>query len=207
MLLNHEQSKLWDAAVFLVQHNRISETQPILKVLFHEILELLGKSNLTHYLKVTFEDLSLDDVNQLRILEQKIKDSLEQGSIQLAHQILIDFLDTMARNDKEILATLLTGSASVMENEKDQEPEEEEDGFYSVGKAAKRLGVSTQTVKRYCETGRIQGAKKTPGGHWRIPKSAFRITKEQYQKAQKTMQCIDEINRSGGEVDDEFNII
>jgi len=41
---------------------------------------------------------------------------------------------------------------------------------YSTGEAAKHLGVSFITVKRWIYAGKIK-ATKTPGGHYRIPES------------------------------------
>ncbi|MEW9672395.1 helix-turn-helix domain-containing protein [Ammoniphilus sp. 3BR4] len=88
----------------------------------------------------------------------------------------------------------------------EDDADELEEGFCKVGYAAKRLGVSPQTVKRYCESGRIQGAKKTLGGHWRIPQSVFCVSEEQQAKAKKTMQRIDKLNTLVGEVEDEFHL-
>lgn len=34
--------------------------------------------------------------------------------------------------------------------------------------ASESLGVSPQTMRNYCKSGKIN-AQKTPGGHWRIP--------------------------------------
>lgn len=43
--------------------------------------------------------------------------------------------------------------------------------FQTTGQAARRLGVSSKTVTRWCESGRILGAIRTEGGHWRVPAS------------------------------------
>ena len=50
----------------------------------------------------------------------------------------------------------------------------------STGKAAAALGVSRRTVTNWCETGRIAGAYKTPGGHWRVPaETVARLTEKE----------------------------
>lgn len=47
-------------------------------------------------------------------------------------------------------------------------------GWMSTGQAAKRLGYHRQTLWRWCEEGRIEGARRAPSskareGDWRIP--------------------------------------
>ena len=47
-------------------------------------------------------------------------------------------------------------------------------GWVSTGQAARRLGYHRQTIWRWCEDGRIEGARRAPGGKeregdWRIP--------------------------------------
>ena len=37
---------------------------------------------------------------------------------------------------------------------------------------ARILGVNARTVKRWAEAGKLPGAFRTPGGHWRIPSKA-----------------------------------
>lgn len=41
--------------------------------------------------------------------------------------------------------------------------------FLTTSEVAKRRGVSTQTIRNMCEAGKIPGAERTSGGHWRIP--------------------------------------
>lgn len=42
-------------------------------------------------------------------------------------------------------------------------------GWMSTGRAAKRLGYSRKTLWRMCSAGEIPGARRLPGGDWRIP--------------------------------------
>lgn len=39
------------------------------------------------------------------------------------------------------------------------------------GEVAELLGVAVKTVSRWCDQGRIAGAVRTAGEHWRIPRS------------------------------------
>lgn len=47
----------------------------------------------------------------------------------------------------------------------------EEQEWFSTGEAAKKLGVSFRTIKRWIYSGKIQEYRKTIGGHYRIPKA------------------------------------
>jgi len=50
--------------------------------------------------------------------------------------------------------------------------ESDEEELLSSGDAAQLLGVSSiNTVKNWLEGGAFPGARKTPGGHWRFPRS------------------------------------
>lgn len=177
-----------------------------MKVIFTEMLGSL-KKHVALY-NVELKDISLEDIEKLRKLTSKMKEYERSGYKLSANQLLIDFIGTLIQNDKEVLASLLTNEVAMVDRREDtdEDTEEMEDGFYKAGYAAKRLGVSTQTLRRYCESGRISGAKKTPGGHWRIPKNSFRVSEEQYDKAEETLKKIDKINQDAGEVENEFNL-
>lgn len=204
MLMERDQEKLWDAALFLVEHDRLSEMEPIIKVLLSEVLNALDKPlNVIQQLEIALANInSADDLLRLRGLEASIRNYAKGGDLKAAHRTLIDYISTLAENRNDIIASLLSLTPEPVE-----EPDADKEGFYRVGEVAKKLGVSTQTVKRHCEEGRFLGAKKTPGGHWRIPKTLFRTTEEQDKKAEETLRRLDKKNRAGGEADDEFNLI
>lgn len=42
-------------------------------------------------------------------------------------------------------------------------------GWISTGRAAKRLGYDPDTILEWCKNGKIDGARRGPGGHWKIP--------------------------------------
>ncbi|UOF89525.1 helix-turn-helix domain-containing protein [Fodinisporobacter ferrooxydans] len=204
MLMEHDHEKLWDAAIFLAEHDRLSEMEPIIKVLLGETLNTLEKPTyVIHQLDIALSSIdSTEDLSHLKTLETTIKQYMKAGDLQSAHKVLIEYISAVAVNRNDIIASLLSFNPESI-----QDSDEAIEGFYRVGEVAKKLGVSTQTVKRHCEEGRFPGATKTPGGHWRIPKSLFRTTDEQDAKAEKTLRRLDEKNRAGGEVDDEFNLI
>lgn len=48
----------------------------------------------------------------------------------------------------------------------------------STGEVAKKLGVSTQTVVNWIESGKLK-AFRSPGGHYRIPAHQFKTTEKE----------------------------
>lgn len=205
MLLERDQKKLWDAALFLMEHDRLNEIEPIIKVLLSETLNTLDKPiDAVRQLEIAIANIdSPDDLARLRSLESTIKKHVKNGDLQAAHKILIEYISTVAVNTNDILASLLSFTP---ESFQDSDANMNE-GYYRAGEVARKMGVSTQTIKRHCEEGRFPGAKKTPGGHWRIPKTLFRTTDEQDIEAEEILRRLDEKNRLGGEVDDEFNLL
>ncbi|MCL6445833.1 MAG: helix-turn-helix domain-containing protein [Alicyclobacillus sp.] len=63
-------------------------------------------------------------------------------------------------------------------------------GCYSTTEAAKKLGVSTQTVRRMIDAGEFPRAFVTPGGHWRIPKDYFIADADKVRMADALRQRI-----------------
>lgn len=45
---------------------------------------------------------------------------------------------------------------------------------YTMGYVARALRVDPKTVSRWCAAGKVNGAFRTPGGHWRIPEATFK---------------------------------
>jgi len=41
--------------------------------------------------------------------------------------------------------------------------------YLTVTEAAKRLSVDRRTLQNWCRDGKVPGAIRTPGGHWRVP--------------------------------------
>lgn len=83
---------------------------------------------------------------------------------------------------------------------------QEENKYYTTSEAARKLGLSDQTIRRMCEQGKFSGAIRVGGtGHWRIPEENFITTHAQDKEAEMIMQRIDEKNIEAGEVD-EFDL-
>lgn len=45
------------------------------------------------------------------------------------------------------------------------------DEWLKIGELAEIFRVDVKTAGRWCELGKVPGAIRTPGGHWRIPRS------------------------------------
>jgi excisionase family DNA binding protein len=41
--------------------------------------------------------------------------------------------------------------------------------FVTTSAIAQKTGMSPKTVRRLLETGALEGALRSPGGHWRVP--------------------------------------
>jgi excisionase family DNA binding protein len=67
------------------------------------------------------------------------------------------------------------------------------------------IGVSDQTIRRWCEQGKYPGAYQTKGGHWRITKKYFKVSLEEARKRNAFEQDLNDLNAKYGEVnEDEF---
>lgn len=84
---------------------------------------------------------------------------------------------------------------------------QEELRSYTSSEAAKKLGLSEQTINRMCEKGRFTGAKRSDdiNGEWVIPQENFITTNEQDDVAEMVLQKIDNKNKKAGDID-EFNV-
>lgn len=79
---------------------------------------------------------------------------------------------------------------------------------YTTGDAATILGVSKETIRRMCDTGRFPDAHKTNGKHWRIPSKYFKISPEEALNAKEFMAPLDEKTKKQlGESVDDIDII
>lgn len=212
MLMENDQTKLWDAISFLAENNKVQEAKSVMKVLFSEIFSVfLGAEFVPSHLEI--KEITPEDIEHFKILTSKMSEYEKEGYHLSANELLVEFIQSSTLNNREVLASLLLNRFPAIHekqrneiSQREEDTEEMEEGYFKAGYAAKRLGVTTQTLRRYCEAGRIPGAKKTPGGHWRIPKTAFRVSEQQVENSKETLKKIDVINCSYGEVEDEFRL-
>jgi excisionase family DNA binding protein len=168
----------------------------------------------------------------LRTIQQKLKKTFSQKVVQdiqvqflqKQNELLIEYISTFSEMMKEdevelfkrkILSTMFTEQmekinfyeriASLVEKLEHQKMEVgimSEKSYYTPREAAKKLGVSDQTVRRMCQAGRFKGAYQTDGGHWKIPKDNFITTDEQDERIEKMFNKLDKKNKEAGDVDE-----
>lgn len=46
------------------------------------------------------------------------------------------------------------------------------DEYLRIGEVAAIFRVDSKTAGRWCAQGKLPGAIRTPGGHWRVPRAA-----------------------------------
>lgn len=67
---------------------------------------------------------------------------------------------------------------------------EEQGEYLTTGDAAKKIGVSNQTVLNMIKDGRIKAIKPPGSKHWRIPASQFNKTDQQIKHLRQVVQDI-----------------
>ena len=77
---------------------------------------------------------------------------------------------------------------------------------YSTLEAAEIVGVSDQTIRRWCEKGKYPEAIKTGGNRWRIPKEYFKIPLEEARKRKAFEHQLNEFNAQFGEDNDDKSL-
>lgn len=73
---------------------------------------------------------------------------------------------------------------------------------YTSKEAATVIGVSDQTIRRWCEAGKYPEAYQTEGGHWRIPQSYFKLNPAQARQRDDFAVKLNEYNAQYGVADE-----
>lgn len=213
--IDDEQEKLWSSveSLFVISPE---QAEAVLKVTIERFLSRMGLtlpaiSNLT--LKIT----DLNSVKDLHQIEKTIDHQLKNNDREVTYELLIDFLMKLSEmTDSEptvvqkkliasLIANIIEGSLKTSFDTCPPRDRKNENSFFSPSKAAKKIGLSDQTIRRMCEKGKFTGAYKTDGGHWRIPKSNFVTTDEQDNRAKNFFDRIDIKNQEFGN-EDEFDL-
>jgi len=200
MITKPEEKVLEETVVLLIDENKPDSLNIVLKMMAERTLALLNKP--TDFLDdLPFTLPSIKSFQSFNRLDLKIRRFIRNREFHKAHELLVDYIDLLpnfvSHNDKEatrkfILANILEKSS----------PIEEKQNVYTSSEAAEILGVSDQTIRRWCEKGKYPDAFQTPGGHWRIPKKYFKIGIEEARKRREFEQQLNEFNASKGEADE-----
>lgn len=185
----------------------------LLKANFERTLAVVGH-NTEGLLRLPFriKPTSMMYLEQLRKLDQDIWRMAFTGDVTgdvETNRTLIRYIQSLEPvmedpSPETLLACLLAQKSSHQcSGESDQESDE---GYYSTGEVAQRLGISNVSVRRLCESGRFPGAIQTRGRHWRIPTSHFRTTAKQDLRAEKLLKRLDQKGKEAADIN-EFDLI
>ncbi|KAA9013841.1 helix-turn-helix domain-containing protein [Niallia endozanthoxylica] len=215
MIKEREEEILWDTVTILKEQNLFENAS----VLFKTLIE---RTFLTLKLPTKFlEDIKIDlpsneVVNLIRILDKKIYQSLKSSDTTLAYESFVEYILKLSEivpetDGKKIIAKILAEQTQNY-NENHMAVAEltipitvEHTEAYTSTEAAEIIGVTDQTIRRWCEKGKYPGAFQTEGRHWRIPKKYFKISIEEARKRKAFEQELNEFNAQYGEAnEDEF---
>lgn len=208
----HEEDVLWDTVAILKDQNHSENALVLFKKLIKGTFSTLSLS--TAFLDEVEIDLpSSEFMVRLRTQDKKIYESLKSKDMVGAYENLVEYVEKLSEaipelDRKGILAKMIADQAQIRKTPTVTIPLQEEVNYansYSTLEAAEIIGVSDQTIRRWCEKGKYPDAKKTEGNRWRIPKKYFKVTLEEARKRKAFEHQLNEFNAQYGEVhDDDF---
>lgn len=207
MIKEHEVELLWDSVTILKDQNKIENAKALFKKLVERTFSTLKVSTeILDELNITAP--TTDMVSQIRLLDKEIHQALKEKNTLLAYKYLVDYILELSKssldmNSKEIFAKILATHLNEMNTKTMLEEDKME--VYTSTEVAEIMGVSDQTIRRWCEKGKYPDAFQTEGGHWRIPKKYFKLTLEHARKRKALDEKLNQFNKRKGEVtEDEF---
>lgn len=213
--IDQEQENLWASVETLATINT-EQAEAVLKTTVERSLKQMGFTT-PAITSLSFKITDPQYVMELHLIERKIKHQLNRDDLEAAYELLIDYLEKVSQMTdedsaairKKLIASLMASKAkpslkrSFLNHSSIQK--KITSSYYSPSEAAKKIGLSDQTIRRMCEKGKFDGAYKTDGGHWKIPKNNFITTDEQDARAKAFFERIDVKNQEAGQVD-EFDL-
>ncbi|MET1249076.1 helix-turn-helix domain-containing protein [Sporolactobacillus sp. STCC-11] len=215
--IDDDQIEMWDSVQTLLKINR-EQAKVVLKATIERSFRQVGVV-LPELSSLSLKLPEQDELNQLKQLEKKLTNAAEQQ--QINDDFIAEYIDRLiqltatnqpkfrkavtvsllkqGRVKHRINRTAYTQPVMIASLKEETKP------FYTPKEVGKKLGLSDQTIRRFCEKGKFSEAYQTEGGHWRIPRDAFITTSKQDEHSDTFLQRIDEKNRRGGDAD-EFNL-
>lgn len=215
MIKERKEEILWDTVTILKGQDRFENASALFKTLIERTFSTLRVS--TKFLEDVKFDLPSDElISQIRILDNKIYQSLKNSNPTLAYESLVEYIERLSEavpdtDRKKIFAKIL--SEQTKSYGKSSKPEInlampftiELAEVYTSTEAAEIVGVTDQTIRRWCVNEKYPGAYQTEGRHWRIPKKYFKINFNEAKKRKAFERELDDFNLKIGEVnEDEF---
>ncbi|WP_071392645.1 helix-turn-helix domain-containing protein [Bacillus tuaregi] len=216
MIKEREEEILWDTVTILKEQNRLENASALFKTLIERTFLTLKLP--TKFLEEAKIDLPSNEfVNLFRKLDKEIYQSLKSSNMTLAYESFVEYIVKLAEvvpeaDSKKIIANILAEQTQ-HQVENNWMPKVElatpitavPSDVYTSTEVAEIIGVTDQTIRRWCEKGKYPGAFQTEGRHWRIPKKYFKLTLEEARKRKDFEQELNEFNAQHGEVnEDEF---
>lgn len=208
----HDDELLWETVVLLKEQNLIENALALFKSLINRTFSSLNVP--TYFLEeLNIQTPTDKTLSQIRLLDKEIYQALKNQNIPQAYEFLVDYIKEFSKvipgsDEKEVMATLLyTRFLNNTPNNilRPIHLEEEIGEVLTSTEASEIVGVSDQTIRRWCEKGKYPDAYQTEGGHWRIPKKYFKISYEQARKRKSFEDRLNQFNMKVGEVsEDEY---
>lgn len=219
MMMNElvkEHDVLWDHVIELIRKKSSKQASALFKNLIKQTITVTNMPAKFLY-EETFDLSSDEKIDPIRKSGKKLIEASQNiGDPSEVSKSFVEFLENLSKviitNDRqEILAKAF---AEQMQRRAGQFSEPISKAFvepidyidtYSTLEAAEIVGVSDQTIRRWCEKGKFPEAKRTESGHWRIPKKYFKISLEDARKRKEFEQRLNEYNaKHGEEYEDEY---
>lgn len=212
MIREREEELLWDTVTLLKDQNLMENALALFKSLIERTFSTLKvPTQFLEELKINTPTNEM--VSQIRSLDKEIYQALKDDNTLQAYEYLVDYIEELSEvipesNRKKIIAKFLFTHYLNDTTKEVIVPiplEVEREDVFTSTEAAEIIGVSDQTIRRWCEKGKYPDAYQTEGGHWRIPKKHFKISIEQARKRNSFEERLNQFNMKEGEVtEDEF---
>ncbi|UTR10169.1 helix-turn-helix domain-containing protein [Evansella sp. LMS18] len=223
--VEQEQELLWDTVKLLAEQKDFDKAEAVLKAAIEKSLHYMDipASAVADFRFYIPDDKLLTSRKNLEAnLRKKDDDPLSVNYYEKIIEyieMISEFTDQPEKAKKKILAYILLNKSRKRARHKVRRAafakspipvklitgKGPEKIFYTTTEAAQTLGFSDQTIRRMCESGKIKGASRSEGGHWRIPVEYFATTREQDRKAENILTHLDKRNKEAGDAD-EFDL-
>lgn len=171
-------SLLWDSVLTLLRAREAEQALSVLKKAAEGTFSVIHVS--PDFLDAAKMHVpTLAQVVQLKELDIKIKQSLENGRFDETSRCFVQFAERLdelfqtSRKPEIEMALYQVILRMLYVHETPNLYIHEKKAMYTTSEAAEKLNVSDQTIRRMCENDKFPGAYKTDGGHWRIPSRYF----------------------------------
>lgn len=206
MIKDRQDEILWDTVTILRDQNRFENALVLFKTLIERTFSTLKLP--TKVLEEVKMDIPSNDfVKLIRIKDKEIYQFLNNSDTTRAYESFLEYIEKLSEitpeaDRKKILANILAEQTQrhvesiipIFDSAMAIPVKLEHAEAYTSTEAAEIIGVTDQTIRRWCEKGKYPDAIKTHGGHWRIPKKYFKITLEEALKRKSFEQELNSFN-------------